>query len=350
MNNKHRVQNFWKYFMRLHVDLETALQEGNSSEIQHILKDLNERLKMVCGCKMEVELCENGFFELTFATGGDKTAQLCSALLKKDAPKELSENWIINAFRPPLSEKAMHTYMNINGKQIGGADFKVYYTIEEDSKTIALKIYCPDILALEETQKENIVAYMLELFIGELEFEARISSVEILDAPSDEDNVCLLPNLYEDLCDIIIDQDWMEYHDPLSIYMAYKLDEKPVSETLRKDMKLIVTTNPQLQEELLNQEYATCKDFRDKGGEYGYLFYEKLYEDEKEALVRQQLEKEINDLLYPMSIARTMGGAVGIYYSYIDVAVFDTDGFAIALEKINEKMKFKIYYKAFLEA
>ena len=81
----------------------------------------------------------------------------------------------------------------------------------------------------------------------------------------------------------------------------------------------------------------------------GYLYYEKLYEDEKEALVRQQLEKEINDLLYPMSIARTMGGAIGMYYSYIDLAVFDRDGFAIALEKINEKMKFKIYYHSFLE-
>ena len=35
----------------------------------------------------------------------------------------------------------------------------------------------------------------------------------------------------------------------------------PVSETLRRDMKLIVTTNPQLQEEVLNKEYATCKGF-----------------------------------------------------------------------------------------
>ena len=34
---------------------------------------------------------------------------------------------------------------------------------------------------------------------------------------------------------------------------SYKLDEKPVSETLRRDMKLIVTTNPQLQEEVLNK-------------------------------------------------------------------------------------------------
>ena len=68
----------------------------------------------------------------------------------------------------------------------------------------------------------------------------------------------------------------------------------------------------------------------------------------KKALVRQQLEKEINDLLYPMSIARTMGGAIGMYYSYIDLAVFDRDGFA-CIGKINEKMKFKIYYHSFLE-
>lgn len=350
MNNKHRVQYFWKYFLTVQEELEISLKEGNRHEYEHILQDLNSRLATVCGCKIEVEMSETGFFEMIFATGGDKTAQLCSALLKKDAPKQLSENWIINAFRPPLSEKAMHSYVDIKGKHVSGADFKVYYTIEEESKTLALEIYCEALKELNETQKEQITAYMLELFIGELEFEARISSVKILDEPSTNENVCLLPNLYEDLCDIIVDNDWVEYHDPLSIYMAYKLDEKPVSETLRKDMKLIVTTNPQLQEEVLNKEYMTCKDFADKGGEYGYLYYEKLYEDEKEALVRQQLEKEINDLLYPMSIARTMGGAIGIYYSYIDVAIFDIDGFKIALEKLNEKLKFKIYYHPFLEA
>ena len=131
--------------------------------------------------------------------------------------------------------------------------------------------------------------------------------------------------------------------------MAYKLDEKLPSETLRKDMKMIITTNPQLQEELLNQEYQSCKDMKERGAEYGYLFYEVLYEDEKEALLRQQLEKEINKLFYDMSLARTIGGAIGIHYSYIDVAVFDIDGFKIALEKLNEKLSFKIYYRSFLE-
>lgn len=349
MNLKHRVQNFWKYFETVRKELEHSLQHQDTHEISHIMEDINAQLKRVAGCKMEVELSETGFYEMTFTSGGDKTKQLCCTLLKKDAPEYLKEDWIVNAFRQPLSERALHSVLKVGDKEVRGSDMTVYYTINEASHMLDLRIYCEALCGVEESYREQVVAYMLELFIGELEFEARIERIEIVDAPLEEENFCLLPNLYEDICDIIVDQDWMEYHDPLSIYMAYKLDEKPVNETLRKDMKLIVTTNPQLQEELMNKEYETCKFFKELGGEYGYLYYEKLYDDEKEALVRQQLEKQMHDLLYDMSIARTMGGAVGVHYSYIDIAVFDIDGFKIALEKIQEKMSFPLYYRSFLE-
>ena len=349
MNLKHRVQNFWKYFETVRKELESHLQQQDTHEISHIMEDSNEQLTRAAGCKMEVELSETGFYELTFTSGGDKTKQLCCALLKKDAPGHLKEDWIINAFRQPLSEKALYSVLKVGDKEIKGSDIMVYYTINEASHMLDLRVYCEALCGIEESYREQVVAYMLELFIGELEFEARIERVEIVDEPLEEENYCLLPNLYEDICDIIIDQDWMEYHDPLSIYMAYKLDEKPVNETLRKDMKLIVTTNPQLQEELMNKEYETCKFFKELGGEYGYIYFEKLYDDEKEALLRQQLEKQMNELLYDMSIARTMGGAVGVHYSYIDVAVFDVDGFDIVLEKIQEKMSFKLYYRSYLE-
>lgn len=345
MNLKQRVNEFWEYFMSIHKDLENELREGERHEVSHRIEDINEHLTSVCGCKVDIEMSDTEFFELTFTPGGNKTAQICCAILKKDAPTQLLDDWIINAFRQPLSEKAMHSVLQIKDKEYHGSDFKVFYTINEESKTLDIKIYCEGLTGMDENYREKMVAYMLELFIGELELEARISSIEIIDTPSDEENVCLLPNLYEDICDLIVAKEWMEYHDPLAIYMAYKLDEKPVNETLRKDMKLIVTTNPQLQEELLNDDFTTCKELIDKGGEYGYLYFEKMYEDEKEALVRQQLEKEINDLLYELSIARTMGGAIGIYYSYIDVAIFDIDAFKVALEKINEKMKFKLYYQ-----
>ncbi len=349
MNLKHRVQNFWKYFETVQSTVEQALQEGDQHELEHLLEDLNHRLATIVGTKMELEMNENGFFEMTFPSGGDKNVQFCSAILVKDAPEQLKENWILNPWRPPLSQKAMNSYIDVKGKRYGGADFKIYYKINEALKMLDIEVYCEALKDMEEDYRNRLVAYMLELFIGELELEARINSITIIDTPSDEENVCLLPNFYEDICDIIIDEEWSEYHDPTTIYMAYKLDEKLPSETLRKDMKMIITTNPLLQEELLNQEYQSCKDMKERGAEYGYLFYEVLYEDEKEALLRQQLEKEINKLFYDMSLARTIGGAIGIHYSYIDVAVFDIDGFKIALEKLNEKLSFKIYYRSFLE-
>ena len=104
MNLKHRVQNFWKYFETVQSTIEQALQEGDQHELDHLLEDLNHRLATIVGTKMELEMNENGFYEMTFPSGGDKNVQFCSALLVKDAPEQLKENWILNPWRPPLSQ------------------------------------------------------------------------------------------------------------------------------------------------------------------------------------------------------------------------------------------------------
>ena len=41
---KHRVQNFWKYFILNREELEHALRENDHHEITHLLQDLNEHL------------------------------------------------------------------------------------------------------------------------------------------------------------------------------------------------------------------------------------------------------------------------------------------------------------------
>lgn len=91
---KHRVQNFWKYFILNREELEHALRENDHHEITHLLQDLNEHLKTICACGMEVEMSDTGFYEMTFTPQGNKNAQFATALLKKDAPQALSEDWI----------------------------------------------------------------------------------------------------------------------------------------------------------------------------------------------------------------------------------------------------------------
>lgn len=347
MNTKHRVQNFWKYFKGIQNELEAALAQNKEEEAQEILREMNLQVESVCDGKAELDY-HDGFYELTFHGGANKTKQYICALLKENAPKDLVNDWIINSYRQPLSETALAMVVKLEDKEYSGADFTLYYEIDEQAKCIHVKIYSEALTALDRDKKQNIAIAMLELFIGEIELEARIGDIEIIDQPDHEaENFCLLPNFYEDLCDIVIDKEWSEYKEPCAIYSAYKIDQEIVSETLRKDMKLIVTTNPQLQEELLNHELDSCNEAIRFGSVYGYLFYEIEQKGEEIAIVRQQLEKELQELFYPMSIARTIGGAIGTHYAYIDLIIFDIDAFEIILERLNEHLPFKVYYRQF---
>ena len=39
MNSKHRVHNFWSYFLTIQQPLETALREQDRHEYEHLLND-----------------------------------------------------------------------------------------------------------------------------------------------------------------------------------------------------------------------------------------------------------------------------------------------------------------------
>lgn len=347
MYTKHRVQYFWKLFLQHEQDLKNALKFQNQIQLQRIEKDLKEYLKKTSGCGLELDY-DGDFYECTFTPSGDKNAQLICDLLVKDAPKSLGEDWIINPYRIPLSQRAYQSTLKCENIEISGSDLYVYYQINESMHTLDLKVYCEKWAPLNIDLKERITAYFLELFIGELELEARISSIEIIDQRSDEDDVVLLPNLFEDICDIVSANEWMEYKSPLSIFAVYKLDEVPTNQTLRNDMKMILTRHPLLSEQLLRKEDEVIRDFRALGADFGYLYYEKRFDDEKEALVRQELERQLHELLYEMSIAYVIGGAIGETYTYIDLAIYDKDAFMIVVEKLQEQLSFDIYFKTFI--
>lgn len=347
MELKQRIHKFWEYFLSIQSQVEHVLHHEDHEGLQQFVVECNMHLDNINHCEIEFEITD-GFYEMTFASHGNKSSLYVSELLKKDAPEALLDQWIINAYRPPLSEKAFHSIFEVNGTSYQGSDFKIHYEIDEINKMITVQVYCKGLVGLDSDQQMRITRTMMELFIGELELEARISIIEILDAEIESEDVCLLPNFYEDICDIIVDKEWVEYHNPTQIYMAYKIDEKLSFEGLRKDMKLVVTTYPLLQEELFNQEYTICKSMHECGGEFGFLYFEAKGENEKIALLRQQLEKEIQDLLYPLSIARTIGGAIGTNYVYVDLLIFDKPAFAIAFEKMRKHIPFDLYYKAFL--
>lgn len=341
-----QAKRFWKAFELEKNNLEKALIENDIDEINEIKKILGTYFEELCNCSIEINE-EDGIFELTLLPELDKNAQIICELTKKIAPEGFN-NWVIHACLPPLSQKALNTVLRIENIEYGADDFQVFYDIDEESRCFNLEIYCPAFATMDANKALEIGYYMLELFIGEAAFEGYINQVNVIDQVSEDSNTHIaLSHFYECLLEIVEDKKWSVYNDPTAIYRVYQINDDKISEDVRKDMKVIFTIHANLMNEILNDEQHLSTQFFDFGGEFGYLYYQHYKNEVNDSLVRQSLEKSLNELLYPLGIARSIGGAIGTKYAYIDLAIFDKKAFISALSKINEKLDIKLVYESF---
>lgn len=348
MSIKTQAKRFWRVFLEERVHLEKALDQDNQKEVQEIVRILNTYFEEFSNSSLSIARSDE-IYELTFHSGQDKNVQLVCAVLKELAPKAVLDNWIINAYLPPLSEQALHTMLKLKDKEYYPEDFIVYYSLDDANKSFHVQVYCAG-FALVEPQKANEIAvYMLQLFIGECALEAYIGNIDVV-AAQQGGNAAILPDFYEVMLEAIEAKKWPEYYDPTAIYRVYQLHEEKVCSDVRKDMKLIFTVHPILISELLNDEFVTYHQFFDFGGEFGYLYYRHSDEKETAAMYRQQLEKKLNELLFPHGIAKSIGGAMGTTYAYIDLAIYDKTEFLKVLDKINQKLSLTLTYRSFEDA
>lgn len=349
MTIKKSVESFWKVFLSERKNLEKAIDTNDEKELNEIKRLLQAHLDEAAGCDFLIESNSPGFYELSFNPSSDKNAQYICALLKKLAPESIDDTWFVNSYLMPLSEKAYNTVIKIEDKDYTSDDFYVAYTIDNQTKTFDITLFFEGFAHIDENKRNAIANQMLELFIGELEIEARINHVDLSFSEPTGTNIVTLTNFYEVICDVVFDREWTEYHEPTNIYMAYKVNEELTSLEVRKDMKMVVTTHPLLFEELQNGVYEQFYEIFDKGGEYGFIYFEPVMKKEEVALFRQKLDKQINELLYPIGIAKTIGGAIGLKYAYIDLVVFDPDAIDKAIEKINSALNLNLKYLSFVE-
>jgi len=345
MSIREQVKRFWRVFLDEKDNLEAALTHQKEQEIQEIVKILNVYYEECSNSSLEVALSDD-FYELTFHTGQDKNVQLVSTLLKALAPDKVKEKWIINAYLPALSEKALHTILKIQEQEYHPDDFYVYYDLDEANKSFHVEVYCGAFAHLDANKANEIAIYMLQLFIGECALEAYIGTINAT-TTMQSGNAAILPEFYEMMLDIIEEKKWPEYNDPTMIYRIYHLQEKIESTDVRQDMKLIFTVHPILISEVLQGQLVTYHQFFDYGGEFGFLYYKNNTQNEADAIYRQQLEKKLNDLFFSAGIAKSIGGAIGTTYSYIDLAIYDKEAFIKALAKINNRLSINLSYQSF---
>lgn len=348
MNIKHHVEKFWQLFSNEHKRIQNALIETNQEVLHSYIDKLHMELHTFSDLHVQLEYTDDQC-ECTFLCGCYKSNQILAALLKKHAPKNLLDDWIINPYRMSDSQLSSHVCFEVQQNHYDKSDFHIEYTVDESQKGLYLSISCEGLSKLETFMQEKVVSQMLEIELGELELEARILGVSIVETIKAEKNGCELSDLFTTLIAIIEQQDWQEYHDVTSIYRVYKIEQAHSSQGIRKDIKLITSKHYQFHEEWMAQKQDIAKEFIQWGGEFGYIYYEVMYTDEKEAFMRQELEKSINELVFDLGIAFCIGGALGEFYSYIDLAIFDKEACNIFLKKLQKKMNFTIYYRSFIE-
>lgn len=344
MSTKDNVKKFWKTFMKEQKALEAALKAEDKNEVSEIMKQLDQSLIETAGCYLEVNGGDDDFFECTFLPGRDKTSQFICALLKKAAPKSVIDKWIVNECIPPLSDKAFHMNFNVKDLAYGVNDILVKMDVNDEAKTIDLTAYCEAFEWMEEAERETILEAYLENMIGTLQYEARINETFCTAEKDHESEWFELTDLYEKLLDLAESKKWNEIHDVTQIYRVYKRDNEELVDEPGKDKVIITTSHPLLFIESCHDERHTLDQFNRLGGEYATLSYQHGGYDEKAAAMKRMLEKELNDLLYPLGIARTIGGAVGTKYCYIDLAVFDHNEMKMVLEKLNPKLPVELTY------
>ncbi|MFV0381777.1 MAG: hypothetical protein ACK5KR_06110 [Breznakia sp.] len=345
MSIKKQVLKFWKIFLQERSNLEHALRHHCETEQKEISKILNVYLEELCNCQLMFEVGLQ-HYEMIFLSGQDKNAQIICALLKKMMPKGIEGTWLVHASLPPLSEKALHTILRLEDKEYTPDNFIVYYDIDEQNKCLNLEVYCKAYDVLEKNKANEVTMYLLSLFLGDIALEAYVNQIDLIDHQKTGDSA-LLTQLYEVLQDIIAEYQWVDYQDATMIYRIFKIQENTNQEAVRKDIKIMSSVHPVLMSELLEDVFHSYHEFFDFGGEFGYIYYENPYRDEKDALLRQKLEKVINNMLYKHGIARSIGGAMGSKYTYIDIAVFDKEEFLKAFHKMNTHISLSLAYTSF---
>lgn len=341
---KSKTKKFWQLFMKQQAELQAALSEAQKEKVNELVRILNDELLSLAGCFLEVEANGDDFYECTFLSGEDKSAQIICAYLKKFAPDCVLDHWIINDCQQPLSDKAFQTRFDVRDISYGVEDIKVCMHVLEAAKMVDLDVYCPAFEWQDEKEKEAITAILLEMMIGTLQMEAHINSFTCVEKQEEGNEWFLLADLYEQLLELAESKKWPDYKDPTHIYRAYKLEKEDINEQVHHDKLLITTCHADLFVEIMNEQRLILDSFNRLGGEYGTLVYEHEGVNENLAHHKKQLERELNDLLYSLGIARCIGGALGTHYCYIDVAVFDRNDFKQALVKINEKLPVTFHY------
>lgn len=347
MSIKSNALAFWKYFLKNQKEIESALESQDKDKIKLWNDRLGEECLKVAGCYLSIER-EDDFNLLTFEPMRDKTSQIICVYLKKFAPKALVDTWIIFDCIPPLCDKINHYRFNIDEKDYTINDIEIGFIETPKVKdSFSVSLVCEAFENMNDNEKDIIGETYVQNVLGDLVLNSYVEKIECIPTKREDVKYVPMTSGYDEIIDFMELHNYKTYSDCTQIYTVYKLDEENTSNEVLEDRILISTIHPMNFIEVMNNERRSLNQITRLQGEVGFLVLSIDEFNETVAEQKRVLEKELNDLLYGLGIARVTGSGIAPKRVYFEVFIFDKEEFKKAVVKVVSKLNLPITYLAY---
>lgn len=347
MSIKTKARDFWTTFQYHKKDIEKALDSNNQDEIKKWNDTIGNLCLDVAGCYCSLEK-EDDFYILTFEPHRDKTSQIICVYLKKFVPSSLVDNWMIFDCIPPLCEKIFHFHFSFEEKNYTIDDLRVTFIETPKVKdSFSIVVCCEAFENMNQNEADGIAQTYCTSIFGDLINNAYVEKIICESEQREGYKYVAMRDAYDEIIEFMDIHEYRTYCDCTQIYSIYKLDENEISDEILKDRVLISTIQPLHFVNVMNHERSSLNQVNRLQGEVGYLVLSIPEFNETEAQRKRILEKELNDLLYDLGIARVCGSGIARKRIYFEVFIFDKEEFKKAIVKVVSKLNLPITYIAY---
>ncbi len=336
---KERIDLFWRLFLEEEASLRESLEnEENFQGARQHIEELIDNTFSTRNCEIGFNKSTNKW-ELMLTPEGDKARLFALSYWKEEAPSQLLEHWTFYEMRKPMANAEnfkLHMYDTV----LEVRDVLLYPSLEEGR--VNLRVYSEKLNELDEAEAYLMLYIFMQQFIGEAYDMAYIGEVEIV--PNLEIEEALLLTELKAYIEDMIEEGYVPvYGDLCEVFTAYELlPSKERRCPLREDIYEGKNALMALVHEYYTNKVGVLDEGQQLGITYGFIFFNTENMSKESALsVRNRLEDQLIKASREKHFVRYIGGATGLFNSYIDCIVYDMIEFTSYMEQLIEKYGFE---------
>jgi len=334
---KERVAEFWRWYPqvddRFYQSVEARRCESLAPEVSKVAEKLLPHLGWVFGPG------ENGGHSFTVTGEGQVVKQLLAEYWHSQAPQ--IPGWTFHASRQPTKAEDLKKFAISleKGESIDLEHFLVKTNVNEEAQKVDIVAWHPLLQKVPADHHYQILFLLLDEALGELGTEMWLGEIKIEPLAAGPGMITLadLPAMIEKANKYY---EWKKL-SPLQSYSVYQVSE-PI-DAPRGDTLFGSTCIGSLLAEFLNNGGKFEENpLEGTGAQLAYVAIDgSVIPAGTEVETRGNIEDALCDGLERENSGRTLGGAFGSQFSYIDLLLFDGDNSRRIVEAVLDGLQLR---------